>query len=201
MDTLSYVGGLIVGLVLNEAVDISPWLARRVIRWSARRVPDAELARDYEEEWTALLSERPGKLLKLIYSLTFIWPAFSLRRDLQGRTSWPRRLVSRHIALWTGPRMIWGMLLIMPAMACQAVAERLPDVPDTDTLFYTLGFTGAVLMTYVCVGVATASRVLRRLSARAESGDVEAQRQMEQHYRDWRRAGRSSGLSANSPGD
>ncbi|MEU6935170.1 hypothetical protein ABZ943_00410 [Streptomyces rubiginosohelvolus] len=199
MDTLSYVGGLIVGLLLNEAVDISPWLARRVIRWSARRVPDAELARDYEEEWTALLSERPGKLLKLIYSLTFIWPAFSLRRDLQGRASWPRRLARRHIVFWTGPRMIWGMLLVLPAMACQAVAERLPDAPGTDTLFYAVGLTGAVLMAYVGIGMATAARVLRRLSARAESGDAEAQRQMEQHYGGWRGADRSSGPSANSP--
>ncbi|KOX34484.1 hypothetical protein ADL06_07335 [Streptomyces sp. NRRL F-6491] len=145
-----------------------------------------------------LLSGRPGKLVKLIYSLTFIWPAFVLRRDLRGRTSWPRRLAHRHIALWTGPRMIWGMLIVLPAMACQAVAERLLDGPDAVVPPYTVGIAGAVLMTYVGIGMVTAARILLRLSARAESGDAEAQRQMEQ-YGGWRGADRSSGPSANSP--
>lgn len=127
MDTLSYVGGLIVGLLLNESGDISPWLARGVIRWSARRVPDAELARDYEEEWTALLSERPGKLLKLIYSLTFIWPA---RLCPSGclRDRKPTHRLTRSGLLWIGTDDLYrhrhGNRLPCPSASQRASRER-----------------------------------------------------------------------------
>ncbi|MDX3588939.1 hypothetical protein [Streptomyces europaeiscabiei] len=182
MDTLLYLTSLAVGLLLNEAVDISPWLARKVIRWAAHRLPSPDLARDYEEEWTALLSERPGKLLKLAYALSFVVPALTMRRELQGRPSWPQRLLRRHVALWTGPRMPWGLMLGLAAMGCMITAERIPQGPDTDTLFYWVSGTGAALMTYVSAGMATASRALRRLSARARAGDVHAQRQMQELY-------------------
>ena len=63
---------VLLGLVSNEIGDVSPWLARRVVRWSAARwSADADEAAVLAEEWSALLDERPGKLFKLFTALGF----------------------------------------------------------------------------------------------------------------------------------
>jgi len=63
---------VLLGLVSNEIGDVSPWLARRVVRWSAARwSADADEAAVLAEEWSALLGERPGKLFKLFTALGF----------------------------------------------------------------------------------------------------------------------------------
>ncbi|MFJ4518987.1 hypothetical protein [Streptomyces sp. NPDC088816] len=183
MDVLLSLGWLGIGLLLNEAVDISPWLARRILRWASHRLPDIDEAREYEEEWTALLDERPGKLLKLVYALTFILPALQMRRASLGSLSWPRRLVRRHVFLWSGPRMVWSTgLLMLVAMGLQIIAERIPPGPESDPLFYWLSGSGAVLMTYLSLGMMTATRILRRQKRLAAAGDIEAQREVDLWY-------------------
>ena len=63
---------VLLGLMANEIGDVSPWLAKRIIRWSAARwSADSEEAAALAEEWSALLDERPGKLLKLFTALGF----------------------------------------------------------------------------------------------------------------------------------
>ncbi|GAA2691372.1 PH domain-containing protein [Actinoplanes palleronii] len=78
--------GLISGLAINEMSDVSPWLARVVIRKSAHlRYGDTPRAEVRAEELQALVTDdRPGKLLKLITALGFLVRAIPawLRREL-----------------------------------------------------------------------------------------------------------------------
>jgi hypothetical protein len=63
---------LAVGVLINEASDISPWVGQRLARYAATlRYGRCARARTRAEEWSALLDERPGKLLKLTSGLLF----------------------------------------------------------------------------------------------------------------------------------
>jgi hypothetical protein len=58
----------VLSMVIGECTEVSPWLARRVLRLAAHRLGKPEASERYEAEWTALLDERPGKLLKLFFA-------------------------------------------------------------------------------------------------------------------------------------
>jgi hypothetical protein len=59
-------------LLLNEFSEISPWAGRQLARYAATlRYGRCERARTRAEEWSALLNERPGKLIKLLTGLRF----------------------------------------------------------------------------------------------------------------------------------
>jgi hypothetical protein len=86
---------LALGLVVNEMTDISPWLARRMVRWAAYRwSKDPEIAAGYAEEWAAIIDERPGRLLKLGTAVGFAGGAAfrTMPRRLAGLRSIWRRL-------------------------------------------------------------------------------------------------------------
>ncbi|MFI6547173.1 hypothetical protein ACIBO9_28385 [Streptomyces prunicolor] len=72
------------GIVIGECTEISPWLARRILRFGARLLGTPEAAERYEAEWVALLDERPGKLLKLFFAcwiaLRGTWTLRSIHR-------------------------------------------------------------------------------------------------------------------------
>jgi hypothetical protein len=81
---------VVLGLIVNEICDVSPWLARRLVRWSARlRYQDASRAQLRAEELTALINERPGKLLKLCTGAIFALSAGAarLRRAAVGQAA------------------------------------------------------------------------------------------------------------------
>jgi hypothetical protein len=60
------------GLLVNEFCDLSPWAARKVVVWSARvRYGKSQRAETRAEELAAVIDSRPGKLFKLLTSLTF----------------------------------------------------------------------------------------------------------------------------------
>ena len=64
---------VVIGLIVNECCDISPWLARKLVSWAAKRTYSDEMkAAIREEEWAAVIDERPGKLLKLATALAFV---------------------------------------------------------------------------------------------------------------------------------
>jgi hypothetical protein len=73
---------LVLGAVINEVIDVCPWLARKLVRWSAQRITDASMAERYEEEWLAGLEDRPGKLLQLISAISIVIGASWRMRDL-----------------------------------------------------------------------------------------------------------------------
>ena len=63
---------IVIGLIVNECCDVSPWCARKLVRWSAhQRYMDPGRAAGRAEELEALIDARPGKLLKLLTALGF----------------------------------------------------------------------------------------------------------------------------------
>ena len=65
-------GSLILNMVSNECSDLAPWLARRLVRWAAhRQYRGGERAQIRAEEWSRIIQDRPGKLLKLATALWF----------------------------------------------------------------------------------------------------------------------------------
>jgi glycosyltransferase involved in cell wall biosynthesis len=77
--------GLVTALAANELLDISEWAARRLVRWSAHlRYVDAERACVRAEELDAVITARPGQLLKLITAGCFF---LSATRAWMGRVA------------------------------------------------------------------------------------------------------------------
>jgi len=62
---------ILLPLLLAEFGDWCPWLAERIVRWSARQLGQPADRIRYEEEWLASLSEVPGKLSRLGAALEF----------------------------------------------------------------------------------------------------------------------------------
>lgn len=76
---------VIIGLIVNEGCDVSPWCARRLVRWSAhRRYAEPGRAAGRAEELEALIDARPGQLLKLFTAVGFAGSALlvACRRTL-----------------------------------------------------------------------------------------------------------------------
>ncbi|MEU4338390.1 hypothetical protein AB0F59_27665 [Micromonospora lupini] len=72
MNGWEFVTGVIASLVVNEMTEVSPWAARKLVRWSAYRwSADPDIAARYAEEWAAIIEERPGKLFKLFTAMRF----------------------------------------------------------------------------------------------------------------------------------
>ena len=64
--------GIVASLLANELCELSPWCARKLVRWSAfRQYTDRHRAEMRAEEWTAVINDRPGNLFKLITAVGF----------------------------------------------------------------------------------------------------------------------------------
>ena len=64
--------GIVAGLLANEFCELSPWCARRLVRWSAfRRYADPDRAEMRAEELASVINDRPGNLFKLITAVSF----------------------------------------------------------------------------------------------------------------------------------
>ncbi|WP_157767866.1 NB-ARC domain-containing protein [Actinosynnema pretiosum] len=74
---------MLLPLVVNEFKDWWPWLAVRVVRWSARRLGDPQACARYEEEWVANLEEVPGKLSPLVAAFGYLAVVPRMRRTLR----------------------------------------------------------------------------------------------------------------------
>jgi hypothetical protein len=78
---------IISGLAVNECCDLSPALARVIVRWSARRhYRNPARAAERAEELAAYINDRPGKLFKLIVAVHFAAAALVTCRELRGST-------------------------------------------------------------------------------------------------------------------
>ena len=72
MSVIELVVTAAMGLAVNECCDLSPALARALVRWSARhRYRDPVRAAERAEEWAAYINDRPGKLFKLCSALRY----------------------------------------------------------------------------------------------------------------------------------
>jgi hypothetical protein len=109
---------IISGLLVNEATDISPWLAIRLVRWAARlrylHAPERAATRG--EELAALINDRPGKLFKLFTALGFGLHALVIA-GLQASPRVERLMVNaagfasqqrdiRRVVFWTMARIV-----------------------------------------------------------------------------------------------
>jgi signal transduction histidine kinase len=96
------------GLVVNEASDVCPWTARKLVRWAAHhKYADPKRAVARAEEQEAAINDRPGKLLKLLTALGFVLAALAAEA---GRVAGPqvKKLASvfadlRGLDVATGP--------------------------------------------------------------------------------------------------
>jgi hypothetical protein len=61
-------GTVVVPMLLDQCTDVFPWLAEKLVRRAARRLPEAERPR-WEEEWLEELASKPGGLAKLLWAL------------------------------------------------------------------------------------------------------------------------------------
>jgi hypothetical protein len=83
---------VVLPLTLAEFSDWCPWLAERLVRWSARQLGDAKDRERYEQEYLAVLEEIPGKGAKLAAAIVFVINAPKMRwalRERQDRTEPP----------------------------------------------------------------------------------------------------------------
>lgn len=62
------------GLAINECCDLSPWAARKMVMWAARRryADNPERAEIRSLELAALIDTRPGKIFKLLTACGFV---------------------------------------------------------------------------------------------------------------------------------
>jgi membrane protein YdbS with pleckstrin-like domain len=80
MTGIEIIFSVLLGLVVNEMSDISPWVARRLVVWSAYlRYGDSVRGTQRSEELEAVINDRPGKLLKLGTGVKFAGAALIAR--------------------------------------------------------------------------------------------------------------------------
>jgi hypothetical protein len=73
---------VVAGLMVNECCELSPALARLLVRWSARHhYREPGRAQERAEELAAYVNDRPGKLFKLIVATLFAARALGTRRQ------------------------------------------------------------------------------------------------------------------------
>ncbi len=72
--------GAFFGAIAAELLDISAWVAPRMVRLAAKRLPTEELSQRYEEEWLAELHHYNGlKLIKLAKAASLLLNSFRVR--------------------------------------------------------------------------------------------------------------------------
>lgn len=153
----------VLGLVINEFCDISPWIARKVIRLAARSVPDPEVRERLEEEWAAGLQDRPGKILKLISALTILASALTTVRGMYlglSRLRRTRRFLGKFFDREGRRVMVTSAL----ASAVNAVS------PWNNNLWAMLGVLAVLSIVTTCVDFWLLARKRRREIGEGPSG-------------------------------
>jgi hypothetical protein len=106
MTVLEIVISVLISLAANECCEVSPWAARKLVRWSAHhRYQDPARAEDRAEELCALIDDRPGKLLKFLTASGFAVGAVivSAHRRLSRDPCRQARLSPEYL-----PALIWN---------------------------------------------------------------------------------------------
>lgn len=119
---------ILLGLAINECSEVSPWCARRLVRWSAhRRYTDRARADARAEELTALIDDRPGKLFKLFTALGFAAEAVDLTsriRHALGSHRKPSSQLGGAPVAPRGPGRTPAWELIELVLACDLVFQN-----------------------------------------------------------------------------
>jgi hypothetical protein len=83
--------GIVLGLVVNECTEVSPWLAHKLVRQAAK-IQQPDRAAEFAEARSADINDRPGKLFKLFTALGFLFAALAHRDAKAGSTGQPSLL-------------------------------------------------------------------------------------------------------------
>jgi hypothetical protein len=77
---------IVVPFAVNEAGELAPWLAGRMVQWGASLLGTQKARERYAEEWAANLERVPGKLTKLAWACgLLLWSAPRMRAQIRGR--------------------------------------------------------------------------------------------------------------------
>lgn len=114
----------------DELRDCAPWLAGRLLKRAVRFLPEPEQER-YEEEWTAILDDVPGRLAKLFKAAGFAIYAPFAARAARGQppisyplTGWMRFLPG---LFYRSPGLALSMLLVSVLVLAVVVISLVHD--------------------------------------------------------------------------
>jgi hypothetical protein len=100
------ISAILIPLIISEFSEVSPWMAKRLLAWGARRMPTTSLAERYQEEWLAGIDEFPGRITKLAKAIgivLYMIPAMNWRAN-------------RAVYLWPTRKVVYGLLsMVAPA--------------------------------------------------------------------------------------
>lgn len=100
------------GLIVNEMSSLSPWLAGKLVVWSARhQYSDPARAAARAEELSALIMSRPGKLGKLCTAVGFACSAIATEVNM-----YARRAVHATPSKTRGTGLTWWARLYLAAV-------------------------------------------------------------------------------------
>ncbi|MET8986964.1 hypothetical protein ABZW49_16075 [Nonomuraea wenchangensis] len=160
MSTWEIILSVVGGLIVNEMSSLSPWLAGKLVVWSARhQYNDPARAAARAEELSALIANRPGKLGKLCTAMGFTSAAIATElrryahRAVHGSPSktrgtgltWWARLYLATVVMIAGTVLAsialsknvvtlpWGLLLLT-ALICLACESFPPLVANNMAL-------------------------------------------------------------------
>ncbi|MDT0616144.1 ATP-binding protein [Streptomyces lancefieldiae] len=142
------VTAVILPLLLTELGDWCPTLAKRLARWTARRLGDPLATERYSEEWTAELGHLPGKLAPMFVALGYFVALPRLRWSLRTarRTSQPGQDLSE-LAPTRVPIYENFELAMYPwahqGEACSTLLKAILDASNRSRLHLLLGPPGS----------------------------------------------------------
>ncbi|MEH0396216.1 ATP-binding protein [Streptomyces sp. NBC_01260] len=126
---------VVLPLLLAEFGDWCPWLAKRLVRWTARHLGDAAVVERYSEEWLAEIEEVPGKLSCLVVAIGKVSALPKSRWELRAQRRAVDRLVRLGDLLPTGRPSYWDHLgdsgviyrFVHQAEACSRMVQAVAD--------------------------------------------------------------------------
>ncbi|MER6145914.1 AAA family ATPase [Streptomyces sparsogenes] len=128
---------VILPLLLSEFGDWCPWLAKRLTRWTAQRLGDAQAAERYSEEWLAELAHLPGKLSHLLTATSYLialprirWSLRATRRTAATRPSLDELLPRQIPISWDSRQvsMSWAPQVEAAYHLLRAIVDDNPQV-------------------------------------------------------------------------
>jgi dsRNA-specific ribonuclease len=119
-------------LLLAEFGDWCPWLAERIVGWSARRLGRPAVRIRYEEEWLANLKEVPGKLSRLAAALQYAMSVPRMRWSLRNAASAARD--PAHAELVSAMNIELGSAMLEHALTHRSFASKNGGLPTNERL-------------------------------------------------------------------
>ena len=152
------VAAVVLGLIIKECGELSPWLAQKLVRWAARvRYPTRV------EELSALIAERPGKLFKLVTAAGFVCAALTYR--VTHRKTVPVHSATSRFWIGLGSALVAGVLLAGELLLAIVITYVMPSL---HLFFNTMGSNGILIGMGSIAAFGTAAELL--VSTRLPAG-------------------------------